>query len=256
MSDAGRDVGPFGHEPADQGGVPRRVGGGLEHHRVAGGQCLAQLGQRDLEREVPRGDGPDHPGRLLDDHTGVGAAAEIGRVGQVGLPLELVDEPGRVAQGVGEGSVELRTEGEHPRAADLEDELLTELLPLGLEGLLELFEAALAEVPVGRPVGLVEGPPGGRDGPSHVGDGPVGNLADDLLGRRVDVVEPLPRRRFDELAVDEHVGFRIECRAAVHGAPWAGVRCRPAADITLVVQKNTVPPTGRNTVTTAAGGRW
>ncbi len=252
----GRDVGPFGHEPADEGGVPRRVGRGLEHHRIAGRECLAQLGERDLEREVPRGDGPHHPGRLLDDHAGVGAAAEVGRVGQGGLPLELVDEPDRIAQGLGEGRIELRSEGEHPRAPDLEDELFTELLALGLEGLLELFEAALAEGPVGGPVGLVEGPPRSRNGPLHVSHGPVGNVADDLLGRRVDVVEPLPRRRLDELAVDEHVGFRIECRAAVHGAPWAGIRCRPAADMTLVVQKNTVPETSRNTVTTAGGERW
>ena len=45
VDDAGRDVGLLGDEAADEGGVPRRVGCGLQHDRVAGGQGLAQLGE-------------------------------------------------------------------------------------------------------------------------------------------------------------------------------------------------------------------
>ena len=66
--------------------------------------------------------------------------------------------------------------GEHAGAADLEDQLLAQLLALGLERVLQLLEAALAEGAVRRPVGLVEGPPGGGDGPLHVGRRRVGDL--------------------------------------------------------------------------------
>ena len=62
----------------------------------------------------------------------------------------------------------------HARAAHLEDELLAQLLVLGLERLVQLLEALLAEGVVGRPVGLVEGPPGGVDGPVHLGRRRVG----------------------------------------------------------------------------------
>ena len=50
------------------------------------------------------------------------------------------------------------TEGEHPGAADFEDELLPQLLPHGVEGVMELLETAPAQGSVGGPVGVVEGP--------------------------------------------------------------------------------------------------
>ena len=105
-------------------------------------------------------------------------------VGQHRLPLELVDLLGRPGEGLGERRVELRAVGRHARAADLEDELLAQLLLLGLERLVQLLEALLAEGVVGRPVGLVEGAAGGVDGALHLGRRGVGDLADDLLGGR------------------------------------------------------------------------
>ena len=66
VDDAGGDVGLLGDQPAEQRGVPRRVGRRLEHHGVAGGERLADLVDRHLEREVPRGDGADDADRLLD----------------------------------------------------------------------------------------------------------------------------------------------------------------------------------------------
>src|SRR5688500_19301297 len=56
-----------------------------------------------------------------------------------------------------------------PGATDLEDQLLPQLLPLGLQGLLQLEEAALPERPVGRPAGRVEGTTGGVDRPAQIG---------------------------------------------------------------------------------------
>ena len=100
--------------------------------------------------------------------------------------------------------------GDHPRAADLQDQLFTDLLPLGLECLLELFEAPLAQRPVGGPVGLVECPAGGGDGRLHVAGRAVGDLTEDILGGRVDVVECLARLGIDELPVDKHSRFGLD----------------------------------------------
>ncbi len=174
----------------------------------------------------------------------------------------LVDELGRVAQGVLERDVELWPVGEHPRAADLQDQLLAQLLLLGLEAVLQLLEAVLAERVVGRPVGLVERPAGGDDGLVHVGRRAVGDLAEDLLGRRVDVVERCARCRLDELAVDQHPRFRMH-----HGIllapldfPWMpghlGVPDgRNVPEIDVVVKKVYRPPDRPRPSAAGARGR-
>ena len=64
---ARRDVGLLGDEPAETGRVERRVGRRLEHHGVAGGQRLADLVDRDLERVVPRHDRAHDADRLPPD---------------------------------------------------------------------------------------------------------------------------------------------------------------------------------------------
>ena len=69
---------------------------------------------------------------------------------------------------------------------------------------MQLLEALLAEGVVRRPVGLVEGASGTVDRPLHFSGGGVGDLADDFLGGRVDVVEGLAGIGIDELAVDQH----------------------------------------------------
>ena len=93
---------------------------------------------------------------------------------------------------------------------------MTQLLLLALDRLLELPQALLPERVVGRPVGLVERATRGGDGALHVVGGSVGDLAEHLFGGRVDVVEALARRGFDELAVDEHADL------ALHGAGAVG----------------------------------
>ena len=211
VEDAGGDLRLIGDEAAEAGGVPWRVGRGLEDHGVAGGEGLPELVQRHLDGEIPRDDGTDDAHRLLPDLTRVLRPAAIGDRRQVGPPCELVDQPQRVAESALQRDVQLVGVGGHPGAADLEDELLAQRLPLALERPLQLGQAFLAPVAVGGPVRLVEGSPRGVDGPVHLVDGRVGHLADHLLGRRVDVVERPARVGLDELAVHQHPCF-VVCR--------------------------------------------
>src|SRR5262249_52732028 len=85
-------------------------------------------------------------------------------------------------------------------------------LLLLVEGVLELLETPLAERDVGRPVGVVERAAGGLDRPVHLLGAAVGDIARDLLRGRVDVLVRRPRRRVDELAVDQHP--RLGCQLA------------------------------------------
>src|ERR1700691_5910362 len=88
---------------------------------------------------------------------------------------------------------------------------------------MQLQQAALTQLVVGRPVGLVEGSPGGVDGPQHVLFRRVSDLPERLLGCRVDVGEGAGLA-VDQLAVDHHL--RLEpnlysvshvCRSFVDG---------------------------------------
>lgn len=124
--------------------------------------------------------------------------------------------------------------GDRHRGAGLGDELGAHLLAFGLQGLLQLFEAAPAEGVVGRPVGLVERPPGRGDGLRHVLVPGVGDAAEHFLGRGVDVVEELAGRRFDELAVDEHAAFRCErTDAGLDHLCYPSVGADIAGDVTV-----------------------
>ena len=96
-------------------------------------------------------------------------------------------------ESVGERPVDLGGVGHDARRPDLGDDLLAQLLALGLERLLQLLEAALAQGTVGRPVRLVEGRAGGGDGAAHVLGRRVGHLPQHLFGGRVDVLEALAR---------------------------------------------------------------
>ena len=62
---ARRDVGLLGDEPAEAGGVPRRVGRGLEDHVLPVASAWPIFCERHLERVVPRHDRADDAGRLL-----------------------------------------------------------------------------------------------------------------------------------------------------------------------------------------------
>ena len=216
VDDAGRDVGLLGDEAADPGGVPRGVGGRLDDHGVAGGEGLAELLQRHLERVVPGDDRADHAGRLLD-HLAPAAHAERLADRELALPLEVVDGLGRPEQSVLQRGVELRSVGDGDRAADLGHQLGAEQLLLGHDRVLQLAQALLAERPVGGPVRLVERLASGTDGEVHVLGATVGHLTQHLFGGRVDVVEATAGPTLDELAADQHAHLALHGRGRVFG---------------------------------------
>ena len=163
-----RDVGLLGDEPADARRVPRRVGRGLEDHGVAGGERLADLLDRDLEREVPRHDRADDARGLPHDRASPSVDRTRCRSGSSRSHSKWSIVLGRPEEAVLERRVELRAVGERDRGADLGDELCAQLLLLAHDRLVELTEALLAERVVGRPVGLVERAARGGDGALHV----------------------------------------------------------------------------------------
>src|SRR4029450_12589146 len=106
--------------------------------------------------------------------------------------------------------------------------------------------AALAELPVRRPVGRVESAPRRCDCSIHVRRGGIRGLTDHLFGRGIDVLVGALARRPDELAVDQHaalgvldghgvlssgcfVGLQIERRSAMRARCSDAVpsRCAP-----------------------------
>jgi ParB family chromosome partitioning protein len=218
VDDSGWDVGRLVDQAPEAGRVEGRVGRRLQHDRVPGGQRLGELVDADLERKVPGDDRADHPHRFAPDLPGglLADQADEG-VAEVGLPRIRVDQLGGVGERIGQRRVELRSVGEHARAAGLEDELLAERFALGFQRLLELLEAALAQRPIGRPFGFVEGPACGVDGAMHVGLRRVCDLSQDLLGGRVDVAEPAGLA-VDELAVDQHPRLELDFGCAHPGS--------------------------------------
>ncbi len=214
--DPGRDVGVLGDQPTQAGCVEGCVGRGLQNHRVAGGQGLAELVQGHLEREVPRHDRTDHADRLAPHLAGGQGAGEADHlVTQVGFPGVLVDQPGGVLQPVFEWGIQLRAERDGARSADLEDEFLAQLLLLRLDRVVQLEQAALAQLAVGGPVGLVESAAGGVDGPEHVVLRRVRDLAERLLGGWVEDGE-CAGLAIDELAVDHHLRLEPDLYSVSH----------------------------------------
>jgi hypothetical protein len=116
--------------------------GGLEDHRVAGGQGLADLVDGHLERVVPRHDRTDHPYSLLGDLAPT-PGAEGGAFREVTLPDEFVDEVGGPGQAFGQRGVELRSVRQEDRRADLGHQLRPEQLALLFECRLQLQQATL-----------------------------------------------------------------------------------------------------------------
>ena len=98
---------------------------------------------------------------------------------------------------------------------DFEDEFLAQLLFLRFDRVVQLQQAALTQLVVGRPVGLVEGPAGGVDGPVHVLLRRVGDLPERLLGGRVDVGEGAGLA-VDQLAVDHHLRLEADLYSLSH----------------------------------------
>jgi len=76
-------------------------------------------------------------------------------------------------------------------------------------------QAALAQLVVGRPIGLVEGTARGVDGPLHVFLRRVRDLTERLLGRGIDVGEGAGPA-LDEPAVDHHLGLEADLYSLSH----------------------------------------
>ncbi len=124
------------------------------------------------------------------------------------VPVDDVDIPLQVF----DTGVLLHREREPDRAADLTDDLRAEFLLVLLERVLQLLQARFAQRPVRRPVGFVEGPAGRADRAIGIGGGAVGDDADRLLGRRVDVVVRRAAARLDEFPVDQHPSLAVHLR--------------------------------------------
>ena len=149
----------------------RRRLGGLEDHRVAGGQGRADLPDRHHQRVVPGGDLADHADRLAADEGGVALHVLAG-----GAALQAAGRAGEEAQVVG-----------HHRHLVLEHGAARLAGVGGLE-VGDLLAALLDQVghPQQRPGALarrrrrpaVEGLLGGRDGAVDVGLGRERRLGD------------------------------------------------------------------------------
>ncbi len=140
---------------------------------------MTEFLEGDLEREIPRHDRTDNADRFTPDHPGgVHAGDGDHRVPERRLPRIFVDQLGRIPKPVGQRRIELWSVGDRPWTPDLEDQLFAKLLLLGLDGFLQLQQAALAERVIGTPVGFVERPAGRVDGTMHIGFRRVGDLAE------------------------------------------------------------------------------
>ena len=111
---------------------------------------------------------------------------------------------------VGQRPSQLRDVGHPDRRADFGDQLGADVFRFLLQRLVQLHQAALPELVVGRPVGGVERAAGGGDGLLHVLGAGVGGEPEHFLIRRIDVVDGLPGRRIPQPPVDKQPGLGIE----------------------------------------------
>ena len=118
-------------------------GAGLSTTVKTGRQGGADLREVDLVREVPRGDGADHPDRLVPDFAGVLEAHRF-RLAEIGGPLVGLGQVGEVAEIV-DGAGELGSGGQEGRATDLGDGEFAELVAVGEQRIAKLTQTARAE---------------------------------------------------------------------------------------------------------------
>ena len=135
---AGGDVGLLGDEATEVGRVPRRVGRGLQDHRVAGGERLADLLDRHLEREVPRHDAADDARGLRAPRCVPSARRTRCRSGSSRSHSKWSIISAGQSEAVLERRVELRAVGERDGGADLGDEVVAQVLLLAHDRLVEL----------------------------------------------------------------------------------------------------------------------
>ena len=186
-------------------------GAGLRIDRVAGGERGRELRQVEHEREVPRRDRPTTPiGSRVDQ--AVGRHAEELVDGEVVLPLVAVDQVD-VPLHVVDAGVQLHRVREHDRRP-------TSATICGRSSSLCWSSASLsccrhACGTRGSSTSRSRRTPGGpRAIAAPCRGGRVGDLADDLFGRGVDVVERLAAGRVDELRRRSASGARTSSAIA------------------------------------------
>ncbi|GIW20098.1 MAG: hypothetical protein KatS3mg065_0394 [Chloroflexota bacterium] len=222
VEDAVGQAGLPGELGEAEGGEGRRRGG-LEDDRVAGRQGRTDLPDRHPEGIVPGRHLADDADRLAADEARVAA-------GVLGRPLALEDpgRPGEEAEVV-DGEGEVRFAAELVGRPGLEGLDPGQLVGLGLD--------AVGEAPQdGRPLAgreatpdaRLEGAPGGGDGGIDVVDGPLGDPADELAGRRAADLEPGPGAGGRRSTIDDHrdVGTALQGR---HGWNSSAAPRPPAA---------------------------
>lgn len=178
----------------------RRLLGGIEDHRAAGGQRRSDLPGHHQEREVPgQHEAGDARGLAHDERevvVGLGRDAAVELVDQLGVPEEAVDGLGDVA------------------GLAIED---------GLAGVERLHHRQLAGVPghqlgepdqdalalarrEARPAAVLEGAARAGDGEVHVGAAAGRHASEEVARGRVDGVEGGAREGGAERAGDEGAG--------------------------------------------------
>ena len=204
VHDPGRDVGLLGDQPTNPGGIPGRIGRGLQNHAVAHGQRRTKLVQNDLDRKVPRHDHSNHADGLLPDLSRAVTDSEGIGDAERSRPGELVDLGCRPTQSLAQRRVQLRSVGGQDRAPHLGNQFGAKFFSLPLERRLELLETPPAKGPIGAPLGFVERPTRRGNRPGHIGATAAGNQAQHLFGRGVHILEGRAAFGVDQLAVDEH----------------------------------------------------
>ena len=185
----------FLHELRDLERGDRRLLGGLQHHRVAGGERRADLPRIEQDRRIPRQDRADHAHRLaprIGERVGLErdllALDLVGRAREIDQPIDrALHFADRVAQRL---AVVAGFELGQPRrvAADQLGELVQQ-------------QPALRGGDLVAPGALHRRLRGG-DGPVDVGVVAFGHLGPDRLGRGIDGGDRARRMGRDPLAAD------------------------------------------------------
>ena len=182
----------------------RRLAGGLEDDGIAARQRRRDLPRRQEQRKVPGHDGGDHANRLAE-RVGEVVALDGNR-----LAHHLVGPAGEVLEALGRGR-----NLDVPRLADRLP-VVNGLEPGDLVGLLHQAIGQPAHEPAALArrhlaPGPVERRPGRSHGRVHVRRSGRRDRGNHLLGRRIDDVHRLARRRGTPFVVDEEVLFENGC---------------------------------------------
>ena len=188
----------------DADGGQRRLLGGLEDHRVAGGQGRTEFPAGHQQREVPRHDGGDHADRLA------GHQAQLGMGSGGDFVIDLVDRLGAPAQAVGgAGDVDVQ------RVADL----LAHVQGFQQGQLLGVLQQQIGEanhrlLALGRrqarPGAGIEGIAGDLDRLLGIGQVATGDLGQEAAIHRAQAIEGLAGGGVAVFAVDEGTAFDLQ----------------------------------------------